>query len=140
MCARFTVLGDTPIAAAINGCVIKLSRATSSGCADAALGVFSIAALFSTADLVLGAFDHLFPPNQMIRGNHTLRPEDKSLRCPLHGTASASIQISYGSGISLHVSRHWIAVDQPAPPARGMAEAHEIIVNVGSMTVQRQHL
>ncbi len=41
-------------------------------------------------DLDLGAFDHLFPPNQMIRGNHTLRPEDKS--CPLHGTASASIQ------------------------------------------------
>jgi hypothetical protein len=26
MCARFTVLGDTPIAAAINGCVILLSR------------------------------------------------------------------------------------------------------------------
>jgi hypothetical protein len=45
----FTVLGDTPIAAAINGCVIKLSRATPSGCAAAALGVFSIAALFSTA-------------------------------------------------------------------------------------------
>jgi hypothetical protein len=26
MCARFTVLSDTPIAAAINGCVILLSR------------------------------------------------------------------------------------------------------------------
>jgi hypothetical protein len=78
----FTVLGDTPIAAPINGCVIKLSRATPSGCADAALGVFS-RRCFQPPDLALGAFDHLFPPNKMIRGNRTVRPEDKSLRCPL---------------------------------------------------------
>src|SRR3984893_14261948 len=45
----FTVLSDTPIAAAIKGCVIPLSRSTPSGCADAARRVFSIAALFSTA-------------------------------------------------------------------------------------------
>jgi hypothetical protein len=55
-------------------------------------GYFPSRRCFQPPDLALGAFDHLFPPNQMIRGNHTLRPEDKSLRCPLHGTASASIQ------------------------------------------------
>jgi hypothetical protein len=47
-----------------------------------------------------------------------LRPQDKSLRRPLHGTASASIQISYGSGISLHVPRHWLGVDDNRHRAR----------------------
>ena len=47
------------------------------------LGYFPSRRCFQPPDLALGAFDHLFPPNQMIRGNHTLRPEDKSLRCPL---------------------------------------------------------
>ncbi|MFZ3324943.1 MAG: hypothetical protein WA231_03195 [Methylocella sp.] len=48
MCARFTVLGDTPIAAAINGRVIKLSRGNTIWMRRCSW-VFSIAALFSTA-------------------------------------------------------------------------------------------
>src|ERR1700704_5913969 len=50
-------------------------------------------------DLAFGAFDHLFPPNQMVPANHTSRPENNSLRCsappPKHLDS-----ISYGSGIS----------------------------------------
>ena len=64
MCARFTVLSDTPIAAAIVKAASSRSRAaTPSGCADAAArAVFSIAVLFSTAGLASGELfrTHLF--------------------------------------------------------------------------------
>jgi hypothetical protein len=40
MRARFTVLGDTPIAAAINGCVITLSRGNTIWMRHCSWGIF----------------------------------------------------------------------------------------------------
>jgi hypothetical protein len=47
MCARFTVLGDTPIAAAINGCVIKLSRGNTIWMRRCSWGIFHRGAVFN---------------------------------------------------------------------------------------------
>jgi hypothetical protein len=46
--------------------------------------------------LMLGAFDHLGPPNQMITANHT---------APLRPQPQSSDSISYGSGISRRGTR-----------------------------------
>jgi hypothetical protein len=62
MCARFTVLSDTPIAAANKGYVIPLSRSNTTLLG----GYFPPQGCFQPPDLAFGAFDHLFPPNQMI--------------------------------------------------------------------------
>jgi hypothetical protein len=58
MCARFTVLSDTPIAAAIKGCIIPLSRST--GYAALLGWYFPTQCCFQPLNLAFGAFDHLF--------------------------------------------------------------------------------
>jgi hypothetical protein len=60
------VLSDTPIAAAINGCVILLSRSKTIWTLTLLRGYFPSQRCFQPSDLALGAFYHLFPPNQMI--------------------------------------------------------------------------
>src|SRR6185503_19621871 len=51
-------------------------------------------------DLAFGAFDHLFPPNQMVPANHTSRPENNSLRGSAPSTKKHLDSISYGSGMT----------------------------------------
>jgi hypothetical protein len=84
---RLCALSRQPKAASSRSCA-----ATPSGCADAAREVFPSQRHFQPSDLAFGAFDHLFPPNQMIWANHTLPPEDNSLRYSVHATGSISIQ------------------------------------------------
>src|SRR6266404_5836779 len=74
MCARFTVLNETPIAAAIAGCVMPLSRSNTiwirSRCAA---GSFHRKAVFSSR---ICRLVHLTirPPNQMVKANHITQP------------------------------------------------------------------
>ena len=84
---RLCALPRQPKAASSRSCA-----ATPSGCADAAREVFPSQRHFQPSDLAFGAFDHLFPPNQMISANHTFPQEDNSLPRSVHATASASIQ------------------------------------------------
>jgi hypothetical protein len=73
MCARFTVLSDTPIAAAIAGCVIPLSRNNTIWMRwRCAAGIFHRSAVSQPPHLGLAAFGHLRPPNQMAQANHSL--------------------------------------------------------------------
>jgi hypothetical protein len=69
MCAQLTVLSETPIAAAIAGWVIPLSRSNTiwmrRRCAS---GIFP--RRFQLLNLPFAAFAHPFPPNQFIRGKH----------------------------------------------------------------------
>src|SRR5450756_1916213 len=94
MCARFTVLSDTPIASAIAGCVIPLSRSSTIWMRwHCSARPFPSQRCLQPPHLAFGAFDHLFPPNQMDEANHTPRPENNShsdLRS--HATANLSIQ------------------------------------------------
>jgi hypothetical protein len=67
MCARFTVLSDTPIAAAIKR--LRHPALAQQHYLDALTllgGYFPSQRCFQPPDLAFGAFDHLFPPNQMI--------------------------------------------------------------------------
>src|SRR6516164_2200940 len=76
MCARFTVLSDTPIPSAIAGCVIPISRHSTiwmrSRCAG---GNFQCRAVFSRRT---SALLHLIicPPNQMV-GSESCRARKK---------------------------------------------------------------
>src|ERR1039457_6664444 len=94
MCARFTVLNDTPIPSAIAGCVIPLSRSSTIWMRwRCSAPPFPSQRCLQPPHLAFGAFDHLFPPNQMDEANHTPRPENNShsdLRSPT--TANLSIQ------------------------------------------------
>src|ERR1017187_2929010 len=47
---------------------------------------------FQLTDLVPVAFDHLFPPNQMVKPNHTSRRKENSVPSSLPGAALVSIQ------------------------------------------------
>ena len=78
MCARFTVLSDAPIAAAIAGCVIPLSRNSTIWMRWRCAAVSSIAAQFFSRRIRLAAFDHLLSPNQMAQLNHTSAEENNS--------------------------------------------------------------
>ena len=73
MCARFTVLSDTPIASAMAGCVIPLSRSNTIWTRWRSAGCFlPRSARFNHRSWFFVAFDHLFAPNQMIPTNHIL--------------------------------------------------------------------
>src|SRR5580693_7747517 len=83
MCARFTVLSDAPIAAAIAGCVNPLSRNSTIWMRwRCAAGIFQRNAVFSRRTSALLHFDHLFPPNQMVEANHT-SGQERSTHQPL---------------------------------------------------------
>lgn len=47
---------------------------------------FPMQCCLQLTDLDFAAFDHLFPPNQMVRANHTSRPENNALRCSIPAT------------------------------------------------------
>src|SRR5262245_11735558 len=94
MCARFTVLSDTPIAAAIAGWAIPLSRNNTIWMRwRCAAGIFQRNAVFSIG---FAAFDHLFSPNPMAQANHT-SGEENSPRLSAKNPDSSR----YGGGISV---------------------------------------
>src|SRR5262245_57008902 len=96
MCARFTVLSDTPIAAAIAGCVIPLSRNSTIWMRwRCAAGIFHRSAVFSRRT---SAWLHLticFPPNQMAQANHSLGTKNNSPSslCRLKSSIQAVIEV-----------------------------------------------
>src|SRR5215813_8744666 len=96
MCARFTVLSDTPIAAAIAGCVIPLSRNSTIWMRwRGAAGIFHRSAVFSRRT---SAWLHLticFPPNQMAQANHSLGTKNNSPSslCRLKSSIQAVIEV-----------------------------------------------
>src|SRR5258705_10225637 len=61
-------------------------------------------------DLAFGAFDHLFPPKQMVKESH-LASKGKPRPCPPPSTAAVSIQsaMEVVSDVRLHIgeSRGW---------------------------------
>ena len=69
-------------------------------------------------DLAFGAFDHLFPPNQMVPANHTSRPENNSLRCSAPPNQKHLDSISYGSGIRRQSSTHLHGATRTDPGGR----------------------
>src|ERR1700758_1581338 len=77
MCARFTVLSDTPIAAAIAGCVIPLSRNSTIWMRwRCGADIFHRNAVFSRRTSALLHLTICFPPNQMAQANHTSGEEN----------------------------------------------------------------
>jgi hypothetical protein len=66
-----TVLSDTFITSAIAGCVNSFSRSRTIWMRLHCMGIFPMKRCFWSPNLGLVAFDHLFLPNQMERGNHT---------------------------------------------------------------------
>jgi hypothetical protein len=95
MCVRFTVLSDTPIAAAIAGWAVPLSRKQHH--LDAlALRRWYLPAKrsFQPPHLGFAAFDHLLPPNQMAQANHTSSDENSPDYRPKIPDSTR-----YGSGI-----------------------------------------
>src|SRR5262249_34261755 len=93
---RFTVLSDTPIAAAIAGCVIPLSRNSTIWMRwRCAAGIFHRSAVFSRRT---SAWLHLticFPPNQMAQANHSLGTKNNSPSslCRLKSWIQAVIEV-----------------------------------------------
>ena len=81
MWARFTVLNDTPIASAIAGCVIPLSRSNTIWMRwRCAAGIFHRNAVFNfriwlLLHLTIGS------SKSAVKANHTPTPECNSLRC-----------------------------------------------------------
>src|SRR5712691_7567992 len=94
MCARFTVLNETPIASAIAGCVIPLSRSNTiwmrSRCAA---GIFHRSAVFSSRICLLLHLT-IRPPESDSNSESYRSPqgETEKYRKPLDS-------ISYGSGM-----------------------------------------
>src|SRR5258708_39377179 len=94
MWARFTVLSDTPIASAIVGCVIPLSRSNTiwmrwrcSGCPFQPNAVFKRRICFLVHLTIC-----LSESDQMVRENHTPTLECNSLRHSVPQYRSTSIQ------------------------------------------------
>src|ERR1700681_1797222 len=94
MWARFTVLSDTPIASAIVGCVIPLSRSNTiwmrwrcSGCPFQPSAVFKRRICFLVHLTIC-----LSESDQMVRENHTPTLECNSLRHSVPQYRSTSIQ------------------------------------------------
>src|SRR6266581_3762508 len=94
MWARFTVLSDTPIASAIAGCVILLSRSNTiwmrwrcSGCPFQPSVVFKRRICFLVHLTIC-----LSESDQMVRENHTPTLECNSLRHSVPQYRSTSIQ------------------------------------------------
>src|SRR5262249_49612398 len=96
MCARFTVLSDTPIAAAIAGCVIPLSRNSTIWMRwRGAAGIFHRSAVFSRRTSALLHLTICFPPNQMAQANHSLGTKNNSPSslCRLKSSIQAVIEV-----------------------------------------------
>src|SRR5262245_2975103 len=96
MCARFTVLSDTPIAAAIAGCVIPLSRNSTIWMRwRCAAGIFHRSAVFSRRTSALLHLTICFPPNQMAQANHSLGTKNNSPSslCRLKSSIQAVIEV-----------------------------------------------
>src|SRR6266700_7493738 len=94
MWARFTVLSDTPIASAIVGCVIPLSRSNTiwmrwrcSGCPFQPSAVFKRRICFLVHLTICSS-----ESDQMVRENHTPTLECNSLRHSVPQYRSTSIQ------------------------------------------------
>src|SRR3972149_10046865 len=101
MCARFTVLSDTPIASAIAGCVIPLSRSNTIWMRWRSSGFpFQRSAVFNRRIWPLVHLTICSPPNQMVPANHTPHPLQNP-SCARHpATTEIFDSNSYGSGIS----------------------------------------
>src|SRR5262249_47522437 len=100
MCARFTVLSDTPIAAAIAGCVIPLSRNSTIWMRwRGAAGIFHRSAVFSRRTSALLHLTICFPPNQMAQANHSLGTKNNSPSslCRLKSSIQAVIEVVLGN-------------------------------------------
>src|SRR5262249_36199809 len=109
MCARFTVLSDTPIAAAIAGWAIPLSRNNTIWMRwRCAAGILPAQRSFQPPHLGFAAFDHLFSPNQMAQANHT-SGEENSPRLSAKNPDSSR----YGGSIRIALKS---ANDPPARP------------------------
>src|SRR5262244_2101002 len=96
MCARFTVLSDTPIAAAIAGCVIPLSRNSTIWMRwRGAAGIFHRSAVFSRRTSALLHLTICFPPNQMAQANQSLGTKNNSPSslCRLKSSIQAVIEV-----------------------------------------------
>src|SRR5260370_39006851 len=100
MCARFTVLSDTPIASAIAGCVIPLSQQHHLDALAQLRISFPTQRRLQPPDLAFGAFDHLRTPNQMVPANHTQHPLENPRPRQRPVTADIFDSNSYGSGMS----------------------------------------
>src|SRR3974390_2992947 len=84
MCARFTVLSDTPIAAAIAGWAIPLSRNNTIWMRwRCAAGIFQRSAVLSRRTSALLHLTILFTPNQMAQANHSSGGENNKQFPPL---------------------------------------------------------
>src|SRR5262249_40652501 len=101
MCARFTVLSDTPIAAAIAGCVIPLSRNSTIWMRwRCAAGIFHRSAVFSRRTSALLHLTICFPPNQMAQANQSLGTKNNSTisACRLKSSIQAVIEVVLETG------------------------------------------
>src|SRR6266481_3522165 len=103
MWARFTVLSDTPIASAIVGCVIPLSRSNTiwmrwrcSGCPFQPSAVFKRRICFLVHLTIC-----LSESDQMVRENHTPTLECNSLRHSVPQYRSTSFQSALETVLAL---------------------------------------
>src|SRR5271167_1702303 len=98
MCARFTVLSDTPIAAAIAGCAIPFSRNNTIWMRwRCAAGIFSP----QPPHLGFAAFDHLFPRIRWRSESHLGQQKQPAVPAAYVKNPDSS---RYGGGISLDIS------------------------------------
>jgi hypothetical protein len=93
MCARFTVLSAPPIAAAIAGCVIPRSRSNTIWMRWRCASGIPVQRRFQLSNPALATFDHLFPRNQTVTGNHIM-----PTRIRHQITGKPSIQSSLAGG------------------------------------------
>src|SRR5215472_11799748 len=124
MCARFTVLSDTPMPCAIAGCVIPLSRHSTiwmrSRCAGGTF--FQCSAVFSRRT---SALVHLIicPPNQMRPANHTGQEKNTApttLTRSVHKNLDSS---GFGGGIRI-VLKRFVRADKLSPLRVGIVARH----------------
>src|SRR5580693_3151175 len=100
MCARFTVLSDTPIAAAIAGCVIPLSRNSTIWMRwRCVTGIFHRSAVFSRRTSALLHLTICCPESDGASESHL--GEENSPRLPVKNLDSSR----YGGGIRSHPLR-----------------------------------
>src|SRR4249920_3059866 len=115
MCARFTVLSDTPMAAAIAGCAIPLSRNNTIWMRwRCAAGIFHRSAVLSRRTSALLHLTICFPESDGA-ANHTSGNKNNQQFPPL--TSKIPDSSRYGGGISY---REMCNVDQAQTLQRGM--------------------
>src|SRR5215469_11931102 len=103
MCARFTVLSDTPMAAEIAGCVIPLSRNNTIWMRwRCAAGIFYRNAVFSRRTSALLHFAISVPPNQMAQANHSFGAETSRVLTAFQTSIQAVMELVITSPTLAH--------------------------------------